>query len=200
MEAEYFINRKGKTLGPFSMLQIRNLANIGKIYRTDQIKKKGGPWTLANNIKGLLQPTNNQTTETCISKCEICGTFFQNNNPLETSEEICPGCELSSENSTKTNGKYSAFLDPITTIDSRLTPKHEIPRRKANWKSWAVTLAILCALVLSVVSFKFYAIYQQEKSDEDLSKINDSIDISAIVGKWEGQSRIFIFFQTILIN
>ncbi len=51
--ADFFILRDEKTRGPYSMDQIKKLAEDGKLKTTDKIKKDEGSWQLITQVKGL---------------------------------------------------------------------------------------------------------------------------------------------------
>ena len=51
--SEFFLSRNGKVAGPFSMGQIKEFSQIGKLADTDLIRKNQGPWQPVNQVKGL---------------------------------------------------------------------------------------------------------------------------------------------------
>lgn len=51
--SEFFLSRSGKVAGPFSMEQIKNLSETGKLSATDLIRKGQGPWQPVTQVKGL---------------------------------------------------------------------------------------------------------------------------------------------------
>ena len=64
----YYINRKGKSLGPFSKTQLRMMGLNGKIMKSDLVRKGNGPWLNVARVKGLLEihnPNKNINSTVC---------------------------------------------------------------------------------------------------------------------------------------
>ena len=64
----YYINRKGKSLGPFSKTQLRMMGRNGKILKSDLVRKGNGPWLNVARVKGLLEihnPNKNINSKVC---------------------------------------------------------------------------------------------------------------------------------------
>ena len=51
--SEFFLSRNGKVAGPFTIDQIKDFSQIGKLADTDLIRKDQGPWQSVNQVKGL---------------------------------------------------------------------------------------------------------------------------------------------------
>jgi hypothetical protein len=54
--AEWYVNQRDKTHGPFSSSQLKQLADAGKIDRETQVRKNAdGKWAAARHVKGLFE-------------------------------------------------------------------------------------------------------------------------------------------------
>lgn len=194
MEIEYFINKKGKLLGPFTILQIITLAQNGKICPNDLIKRKNGTWALAKDSDELSNILTNQMTDTGISKCQICGIIFQISSQLTASEKKCPRCEVPPIKPFNTDSNEIKLLETFADFYLKFNPNFSLIRQHNLWKSRAAIFAIVIILTVLISSLIFLATYQKGNNEDNLSDISDFIDPLAIVGKWEGEFGEITFF------
>jgi hypothetical protein len=61
MESQYWIQREGKTTGPFSDEQLAQMATVGMILAADMISTDEINWRVAGEVKGLFQTVSPQT-------------------------------------------------------------------------------------------------------------------------------------------
>jgi hypothetical protein len=60
MPAQWFYSLSGQMLGPYTALEMKQLAASGQILPTSRVQRKGRPKAvIAQNVKGLFLPAAN---------------------------------------------------------------------------------------------------------------------------------------------
>jgi formylglycine-generating enzyme required for sulfatase activity len=89
MPSQFFIQRNGKVIGPFSYDSVKDRIGSGKIRATDQVAKAStGPWKTISDVPALvklLDPSPKQSTGN-LTECEDCG------GSMSKRAETCPHC------------------------------------------------------------------------------------------------------------
>jgi TM2 domain-containing membrane protein YozV len=69
MAQEWYVDHKGKTVGPFESSQLKQLAKTGKIDRTTKIRRGDeGRWVDATKVQGLFPALEDKQSGSMISK------------------------------------------------------------------------------------------------------------------------------------
>jgi TM2 domain-containing membrane protein YozV len=62
--SQWYVQKNGKTFGPFSASQLKQLASEKKINRDSRIRRDDSDWTSASSVRGLFESTAVATRQT----------------------------------------------------------------------------------------------------------------------------------------
>jgi hypothetical protein len=191
MNSNYFIRKKdGRRLGPFDLLQIKNMAKNGFISNQDEIKKANGPWIIASRIRNLFSEIDIHKKQIIATKCSKCSRLLETKSDSDVYLDVCLLCQVEEVNSKPPN-ENSVFVNPFATDDA--TPSL-IKKPNILLKRYTKAFLFLSVLVFCVCPISMFVSNCFMQISEMVVKQKDSQYQSQISGKWINKSGDICFF------